>query len=288
MEEQTKAENLEKFKPENLTFEFDEEDNLFFKFADTGEVYFTAPKESLINAIFQLPKKYNIFSGFNSEYFNLKRAYLDLRCIINKLRDNILSLTKQKTMNQDTILDLMKKLSETAKENNLLKSGISEESRNLLLKLQSFEKTISKLQNELQEKTEAYKLYKDHLIEVHLGNQEDLHKETLNFLIKLFLQTKDFKQPKQEAEMKDKEQLPEQEIVYQPPEPKLSFEDSDPEFQNYVRTEKCFCGEEKKYGAIGCPDHKNEARRTNDRKQIGMREAWKEVYETYAESLRKV
>lgn len=59
--------------------------------------------------------------------------------------------------------------------------------------------------------------------------------------------------------------------------PKLSFEDEDPEFKNYIKSELCFCGKPKRVSAIGCQKCRKEANKIRNRLQIPMRESWKKV-----------
>jgi len=194
----------------------------------------------------------------------------------------------QRTKKNKEIAVLKSKLEENQKEFSSLVSQFESEQR----KVESKNKDIEELELrnfklsefEIKEIFEKFKVleeykkeFKKFVVKYGLNNNfERYEKKTLDYCLDIFRDSGDLKKS---LSIKESEPDSKQEIL------KLSFDDNDPEFKDYIKSEICFCGKPKKRSGIGCKNHKKEADRIRKNEDISMREAWKRVWRIYGGSL---
>ncbi len=174
-------------------------------------------------------------------------------------------------------------------ENQKTIRGLSDEIKKLKILVQAPAQQIEQLENQIREANEkVQKSEKDvqqiqnrfkEFLAIEFKLNPTLKQKDIDFLLELVKEKKKFI-PLAEID-EDVNTTIETQV------PNLSFDDSDSNFLSYVKSERCFCGQEKHYGSLGCRSHKLEAKRNCERLRIGMRAAWKVVFRGFTESLQK-
>lgn len=165
-------------------------------------------------------------------------------------------------------------LKQKASENENLKLSIENLKKKSTEEINSLKMQITEISKQLQQKnaeiSRVTEDYKKHLIDVHLKGMEKLFKKELEAVKDIYELNEDLGK-----EGEKDEEIHNQEVLF---DPGVDFEAED-----YIRSEKCFCGKPKRYGAKQCDECSKIFDRIRNRHKCTMEEARKK----YIESLEK-
>ena len=180
---------------------------------------------------------------------------------------NFMVVLFEKLSEKSRIIDEFVKLSEEFKETIQLtkqktKEEISEKYEQRILKLQTenydLNEKLQELQSSNQELQKNSNEFKEHLIKL-LGGRKELSEKPLDFIKELYEATKNIKSNSQIN-----------------PKPTFSepINEINPLSQDYIRSEKCVCGNSKNYGSKGCKKCNATCEKYRKRNNCGREDAW--------------